>query len=418
MTRKKPAAKPSSRSFPTRRFPKLCASGVLLCGFVGLGLAPARPAAAEVVDKIVLRINDRIATLHDYENAREDLRREIGRRNEDPVERDQALEAAGEVVFKNLYEDLLLQSRADQLSITVPEQEVDGAVQQMRDNFGIGTDEQFQAALAQSGLTEQELRENLRKNLRVRELVGREVQGKIKLEEDDLRRYYQKNVDLFRVPEQVHLREAVVLSDKTSSAAERARIATEIRTAAAAGKALDEVAKPYEEQGVASGVVDLGWLSQSDLDPGIVQAAWKLAPNALSEPTEGRGGTHLLQMIERRPSYVRPFTEVQAEIEGSERNRLFRDRFAQYEQELEKTSLIVARPPAEAANFRRLIGVPPEDPLEAAGAPARTAPPPAPTEPDLTPEPTAGAGLSPADPPTAPDSPAPAPPPGVPPPPH
>lgn len=356
------AVDPSRRTFPRRS-----ASGVLL---VLLALA-ARPAAAEVVGKIVLRINDRIATLRDYELGREDLRREISRRNLDPAERDQALASAGEVVFKNLYEDLLLQSRADQLNISASEQEVETSVQQMRESFNITTDEQFRAALAQSGMTEKELRDNLKKNLRVRELVGREVQSKIKLEEDDLRRYYQKNVDLFRVPEQVHLREAVILSEKTPSAAERTRIAIQIRTALSAGQTLEEAAKSFGDQGLASAVVDLGWLSQSDLDPGIAQAAWSLAPGASSEPTEGRGGTHLLQMVERRPSYVRPFSEVQTEIEARERSRLFRDRFAQYEQELERDSLIVAHPPAEAVNFRRLIGVPPEDPLEAADAPAR-----------------------------------------------
>ncbi len=360
--------KPPADDLKLRSLPKRVASGAVL---MLLGLAAARPVAAEVVGKIVLRINDRIATQHDYDIAREDLRHDIARKNLDPQERDQALASAGEVVFKNLYEDLLLQSRADQLNISATEPEVDAAVQQMRESFNITSDEQFRGALAQSGMTEKDLRENLRKNLRVRELIGREVQGKIKLEEDDLRRYYQKNVDLFRVPEQVHLREAVILSEKTSSATERAKVASQIRASVAAGQSLTDAAKPFEDQGLGSAVVDLGWLAQSDLDPGIVQAAWSLAPGASSEPTEGRGGTHLLQMVERRPSYVRPFPEVQAEIEARERNRLFKDRFAQYEQELEKDSLIVARPPAEAAEYRQLIGVPPEDPLEAADAPAR-----------------------------------------------
>lgn len=391
--------KPPAADLPFRAFPKRAASGALL---VLLALA-ARPTAAETVGKIVLRINDRIATLHDYELGREDLRREISRRNLDPAEREQALASAGEVVFKNLYEDLLLQSRADQLNITASEQEVEASVQEMRKSFGITTDEQFRVALGQSGMTEKELRDNLKKNLRVRELVGREVQSKIKLEEDDLRRYYQKNVDLFRVPEQVHLREAVILSEKTTDAAERARIASQIRAAVVAGQTLEDAAKPFSDQGVASAVVDLGWLSQSDLDPGIVQAAWSLAPGASSEPTEGRGGTHLLQMVERRPSYIRPFSEVQTEIEARERNRLFRDRFAQYEQELERDSLIVARPPAEAANFRRLIGVPPEDPLEAADAPARNPAAESVAPSDAAPAPATAEDLPPA--PQAPENP-------------
>jgi parvulin-like peptidyl-prolyl isomerase len=396
--------KPLAGDFQLRSFPKRVASGALLSilpVLAGLGLASARPADAEVVGKIVLRINDRIATQHDYDMAREDMRHEIARKNLDPQERDQALASAGEVVFKNLYEDLLLQSRADQLNISATEEEINSAVQQMRENFNITSDEQFKGALAQSGMTEQDLRENLKKNLRVRELIGREVQGKIKLEEDDLRRFYQKNVDLFRVPEQIHLREAVILAEQTSNAGERRKIADQVRSAVAGGQALADAAKPFEDKGLASTVVDLGWLSQNDLDPNIVSAAWNLAPGASSDPTEGRGGTHLLQMVERRPSYVRPFPEVQAEIEARERNRLFKDRFAQYEQELEKDSLIVARPPAEAAEYRRLIGVPPEDPLEAADAPARTPanPAAAPAVPPATPEATPPAPQAPENPP-------------------
>ena len=79
--------------------------------------------------------------------------------------------SAGEVVFKNLYEDLLLQSRADQLNITASEQEVDASVLQMRENFNITSDEQFRGALAQSGMTEQDLRENLKNGKRTRLLA-------------------------------------------------------------------------------------------------------------------------------------------------------------------------------------------------------------------------------------------------------
>ncbi|HXU45044.1 MAG TPA: peptidyl-prolyl cis-trans isomerase [Thermoanaerobaculia bacterium] len=349
---------------------------LLALSLLALAALAPRAAAAEVVNKILLRINDRIVTQRDYELARDDLKRDISRRTLDADEKERQLAESGEVVFKNLYEDLLLQSRADQLNVTIAEQEVDGAVQQMRESFNIQNDEQFKAALAQTGMTEKELRENLRKNLRVRELVGREVQAKIKLGEDDLRRYYQKNVDLYRVPEQVHLREAVILADKVPSGEERQRLAREIRAAVVGGKTLDEAVKAQKEAGASSGVSDLGWVPRTDLDAGIAQVSWDLAPGAISEPTEGRGGTHLLQMVERRPSYVRPFTEVSSEIDASERNRLFRDRFAQYEQELEKDSLIVAHPPDEAVGYRRLIGTPPADPLESADAPGALVPAP------------------------------------------
>ena len=331
----------------------------------------ATPGRSEVVNRIVLRINDRIATLADYQLRKEDTSREIERRVQDPEEKKRQLAQVGEAAFRDMFEEMLIQSRADQLSVDVEEKDIDASVAQMRESFGIQNDEQFQAALAQTGLTEAELRDQLRKNRRMQEVVGREVQGKIQLEEEDLRRFYGQNQENFRVPEQIELREVVVLSEAVPDAAARLALAQEIRAAITEGKSIEEVVAPFKESGKTSGVIDLGWISKSDLDAAIAEAAWGLAKGAVGEPTEGRGGLHIPQLVERRESYIRPFIEVSKEIESIERSRLFREKFAQYEQQLIKDSLIVEYPPEEAKNFRRLLGEAPVDKLEAADAPVR-----------------------------------------------
>ncbi len=119
----------------------------------------------------------------------------------------------GEATFKDMYEELLLESRADQLAIEVAESQVDAGIENMKKNFGIENDEQFSAALAQSGITEAGLREQLRKNIRMRDVMSREVQSRIQVDEEDLRRVYRKNIEQFRQPEQLQLREIVVLEE-------------------------------------------------------------------------------------------------------------------------------------------------------------------------------------------------------------
>ncbi len=348
-----------------------------ICLMLSLISSGGAPLHAEVVNRIVLRINDRIATLADFELRKEEARGEIERRVQDPVERERQLAQLPESAFRDMFEEMLIQSRADQLSVDVEEKDIDASVLQMRESFGIQNDEQFRAALAQTGLTEAELRDQLRKNRRMQEVVGREVQGKIRLEEEDLRRYFGANQERFRVPEQIQLREVVVLSEATPDPAARLALAQEIRAAIAAipagstSQAIDEIVAPYQTSGRTSGVIDLGWISKPDLDAAIANVAWDLAPGAVGEPTEGRGGLHIPQLVERRASYIRPFSEVSQEIESIERSRLFREKFAQYEQQLIKDSLIVENPPAEAKGFRRLLGEAPIDKLEAADAPAR-----------------------------------------------
>jgi parvulin-like peptidyl-prolyl isomerase len=314
-------------------------------------------ADAEVVNKIVLRVNDQIATLYDFQLRRADAISEIMRRIHDPKGQKEELAQVSENVFRDMFQELLLSSRADQLAVEATDQEVDERISAIRKNFGIKTDAEFQQALAQNGMTLEQLRAQTRKGLRIQGVMSKEVQSKIKVKDEDLRRYYRKNEETFRVPEQVQLREVVVLEDSGLSAAERNRIAGEIRAAVAGGKTLAAAVAPYAAKSQTSSVVELGWVSPKDLDPKLEETAWKLAKDGVSEPVDARGGLHLLQLIDRHPAHLKPFSEVQAQITQQEQERLYREESIKYMADLETRSLVVADPPREAANFRRKIGV-------------------------------------------------------------
>ncbi|HEX5719168.1 MAG TPA: peptidylprolyl isomerase [Thermoanaerobaculia bacterium] len=340
------------------------------------------PAAlrAELVNKVVLRVNDQIATLYDYEQRRAGMAQEILRQQELGVEeRRQLLAQVGELAFKDMFEELLIESRAEQLGVEVSDAQIDQQVGQMKQNFGIETDEQFVAALAQSGMTAPELRERLRRDLRAREVMAREVQSRIQLDEDDLRRLYQKNREEFRQPEQLQLREVVVLEEGgLPTAEERAALAAGIRQAVAGGKSLADAVAEHAQKGHTSNVIDIGWVSPGDLDPSLESAVWKLAPGTLTEPVAGRGGLHLLEVVERRDARVPAFAEVQEQIRMREQRRRMQDEVASYMADLEKKSLIVAEPPPGAEGFRRFLGTRPPTEDERLGL-NEAAPPPAAT---------------------------------------
>jgi len=128
---------------------------------------------AEVLNRIVLRVNDRIATLYDYQQRKEEVVRDILRREQDQQERQRLLGQAGEMVFADLFRELLMDSRADQLGIEISDAQVDQSVAQLKQNFNIKTEQEFATALAQSGMTEPQLRSQIRNNLRMQEVRGR-----------------------------------------------------------------------------------------------------------------------------------------------------------------------------------------------------------------------------------------------------
>ncbi len=338
---------------------------------------------ADMLNRVVLRVNDQIATLYDFEQRRSNMARELLRQTDlDPAERTRLLGEVGELAYKDLYEELLIESRAEQLDVTVPDAEIDQQIEQMKQNFGIATAEDFAAALAQSGMDEPQLRERLRRDMRAREVMGREVQSRIKLDEDDLRRIYQRDREQFRQPDQLQLREIVVLEEGgLASAAERQALARQIRDAVAGGKSLADAVAETSGKGQTSGVIEIGWVTPGDLDQNLETAVWKLAVGVPSEPVAGRGGLHVLQVVERKESHIPAFAEVQEQIRQRESRSKMQDEVGRYMAELEKKSLIVTEPPPGAENFRRQIGARPKTEDERLGlaplpTPTDTPPPP------------------------------------------
>jgi peptidyl-prolyl cis-trans isomerase SurA len=351
------------------RSPRAGAAVLALAALAAASAASARPAAAEEVNRIVLRVNDRIATLLDYETRRDAFLREAQRRNLSPEEHRRVVQEAPEQVFRELFEELLLQSRADQLSVTVSEERVADTIERMKQANGITTDEEFRQALATSGMTEEELRQQMRRNFRMRQVMEQEVQERVTVSEEDLRRIYGRDPDRFRLPEQRRLREVVVLEASGRPLEERQRIAREVREELAKGEAESALVSGHAAEQATSGIIDLGWVSPGDLASALETAAWQLAPGAVSAPVEGRGGLHVLHLLEVREPRVQTFNEVQEVIRREEEDRVYRDEVAEYLVELQRDSYIVAKPPAEAAGFRRLLGTGlPEEVLEGGAA--------------------------------------------------
>jgi parvulin-like peptidyl-prolyl isomerase len=336
----------------------------LLC----LVFLPAAAGATTEINRVVLRVNDRIATLVDYRERLSERVAALRRSDLPAADRDRALSEAGRTVLREMLDELLLLSRGDQLVVEVAEERLDAMVERAKRNLGIENDEQFEAALAQSGLTRDALRLRMRDNLLAQEVVGREVQAKIQVPEEELQRYYREHPEEFRVPARLRLREVVVLETSEKSAEERAELAVQIEKELVAGQTLDELAKRYAADALTSGVIDLGWVTPGDLDAGLEQAVWELQPGTYSKPVAGRGGIHLLEVMEREEARTRGFSEVQEELERVERERRFEKEFTTYLQQLERQAYIQASPPPEAEGFRRTAPSAPEG-IEGLGAP-------------------------------------------------
>ena len=309
---------------------------------------------AEVINRVLLRVNDRIVTQYDYEVALGERQAAILRSGTDEAEQDRLLADAPLVVMRSLFDELLIVSRADQLGVTISEIDLEEAMRFQWEQSGIENEEQFRTALVQNGMTMSQYREMVSRQLLFQRVTGREVYPRVQVGDAELRDLYQDRTEDFLIPEQRRLVELVVLEGGEPSAANRDAIASELHARWLAGDDSEVIAEGQDPEVVQR--IDIGWVSPGDLAPTLEAAAWQLEPGGVSGPITARGGLHLLRLLEVREASLRPFEEVRELLLRQERGRRLDEEMGVYLQELEEKAYFRSDLPPELAAFRTKSG--------------------------------------------------------------
>ena len=99
-----------------------------------IGLLVGGVALAEVSNRIVARVNDRILTLYDFETRFQEALRRGGELPADETERENLIGQVARSLMNNLWDDLLILSRADQRGWSISEAEVLIAIDEMKES--------------------------------------------------------------------------------------------------------------------------------------------------------------------------------------------------------------------------------------------------------------------------------------------
>lgn len=330
---------------------------LLLASQLGAAAPPATQPATSDINRIVLRVNDEILTLQDYEQQK--ARRLAAVLNDaalSPAKRQERVAAVGKEVLQESLREMLMQSQARRLAISISDREVEETIGQIRKEQGIETDEQFLEALAASGMTLEQLQKSMRRELTMSRLIQKDVTSKIEVSDDDLRAYYRNHPDEFKVPEERKLTEVIVLESSGLPAAELEKTAKTLYDQLQAGKDPKETVGSLQDQGISTGWVDLGWLKRGELEKSLADAVWSLEVGRYTPPVKARGGFHIARCDEKKGGELRPFGEVEKEILSRERQKRFGKEMRSYLARLEQGSYIQENLPADGIGYRALAG--------------------------------------------------------------
>lgn len=265
-------------------------------------LAASQSRAGEVFDRILAVVNDEIITQSEF-----DKHLVLATLGADPATELDV--AARRQLLEQLVERKLLVQEARRLNITVKDQDLDTAMQNILTRNSI-TLRQLQRQLEDAGLMLEDVRAAVREELITSELIGREVHARVIVSDADMERYYRENI----APGEgrgarARLKQILLQApgDATDEQLEALRERAEsIRAQLEAGASFEQLAAEYSQCPSAARGGDLGFFYKGQLLPAIEEAAFSMPLDTVSPVIRSTIGFHIIVVTSRDSGETEP----------------------------------------------------------------------------------------------------------------
>jgi parvulin-like peptidyl-prolyl isomerase len=266
--------------------------GAIAAGLLAASLLAVPSAVrAEVVEEIVAWVNGQIITSSELERQEQALMAEIYRRFTGE-ELDEQMRILRKELLMEMIDNKILMSEASTMFDMEKLAEV--LYENFRENFP--DDEQLQQAMAQEGMTDEDLRQWLLEENAPQEVLINEVGARVSVSDKELREYYDEHKDQFVMPAEVTIREIVLLADSEAAREKRRAEAEEVRARAVAAEDFAAVARDVSEAGTAAEGGELGPLKHGELSEQLEALAFSLPVGEISELLEMPYGFHIIKI--------------------------------------------------------------------------------------------------------------------------
>ena len=263
------------------------------------------------------------------------------------------LQLLAQIISRELY----LQ-KAEKLGIVATDEEIESRVNQLKAPY---TTDEFKRKLQEMGFTEDEYKQELRRNLTMEKLRNKEILSKVAISDADIQSYYNEHKSQFNVIEpQYHLAQIVVGTQPTASspiantgeAQARERIKVIHNRLESGEDFADVAAKASEDSDTRQSGGELGWIPESQLksnsDAATRDAVGKLKPGQFTDvipianPAQKVVGFRIVKLLGKEPAGQRTFDDpnVQQQIRTQLRNQREQFLLAAYDENLRNNAQI------------------------------------------------------------------------------
>lgn len=233
--------------------------------------------------------NDKVASVNGKEISKDDLYAEM-------------LKTSGPETLDLMISDEIIRQETEKENISVTDEEIAAEIAVYEEEYGGA--EQLEAALAENGMTIEDLKEEVQTYVKIEKLIG----PNIEITDEQIEAYFEENKDSLGQSAKV---EASHILTETKEEAE------EIKAQLADGADFAEVAKEQSTDTVsAENGGQLGTFGAGEMAPEFEEAAFAMEVGGISEPVETEFGFHIIKVTDKTEATAPTLENSKEQIEG------------------------------------------------------------------------------------------------------
>ncbi len=256
------------------------------------------PGYAETLDRIVAIVEDDVI-----------LDRELNQEVAAVVQRMQASNAQlppsyilRKQVLERMIVDKLQRQMAEKAGISVTEEMLNSSVNDIatRNNMSV---QQFKEELERQGISYQSFLANIRNEIIINQLRGREIGGRIKVTDREVEHYLETQDKIGTEAIQYHLGHILIAVQEAASSAEIQKAqkrADDIVNKLREGQDFTQMAMSLSDSDTALKGGDLGWRNLSEIPTLFAEQAENLPQGEIAGPIRSPSGFHIIKMLGKK----------------------------------------------------------------------------------------------------------------------
>ncbi len=306
--------------------------------FIGLILW-GNLSRAELIDRIMARVNDQIITRYDLHKLARPYLKPYQSMGSTPEYREKE-EAVLKKVLDELIEQRLLEGAAAKVGISVSKKDIESYLKGVmaQNNMDQG---QFTQALKMQGMSLEQYGRVIAGQILKIKVVNRMFRRQVKVSDEDIKNYYSQTANVINKDRQIRVRHILLKlegdypPEQEKSVLQKLKM---IKEKISQGADFSEMARQYSQCPSAKNGGDLGFFGRGEMVEPFEKKAFSMKQGDISEPVKTAFGFHLIQLVEFKNVGTKSLQEVKEKIRGRLLQEKLEEKYSQWILDVKKKS--------------------------------------------------------------------------------